>query len=110
MSEEQQPYIDGSQTSRQAAQQIGPNARTLEAKVLRYVAARGTVIGATDEEMQDGMKMDGNTCRPRRVKLSERGFVVPNGKKRLTRSNRKAVVYIVTPEGQAWLAELAKLS
>lgn len=88
------PPHSGSATSRAAAEQIRPNAETLRAKVLEYIEQRGQ-RGATDQEMQIGLHMQGNTQRPRRKELEEAGLIVDSGLTRKTTSGRSATVWIL---------------
>jgi len=76
-----------------AAVGIEPNAMTLLRDVL--LALRSwRQEGATDQEIQDALSMDPSTERPRRVDLVKRGLVKDSGRTRLTRSGRKATVWV----------------
>jgi transcription initiation factor IIE alpha subunit len=79
----------------EAAVAIEPNAGTLLRQVLSLLRWR-KAYGATDEEMQDHLKMNPSTQRPRRVELVNRKLVVDSGRTRLTRSGRKATVWVAT--------------
>lgn len=87
------PAVAHSTTSRAAAEAIQPSAETLRGKVLAYLRETG---GATDEQGIEATGMGGSTWRPRRVELVVRGLVRDSGKTRLTRSGRKAVVWVAT--------------
>jgi len=87
------PYIAESETSKQAANLIEPNAAALLGKVLAFLRKRGN-YGATDEEMQDEMPIQPSTQRPRRVDLVNRGLVIDSGLTRKTKSGRNAVVWV----------------
>lgn len=76
-------------TSRDAATNL-ENASTLRARVLAHIEASG---GATDEEIQVALGMDGNTERPRRRELEQQSRIVPQGT-RQTASGRQAVVWV----------------
>lgn len=52
--------------------------------------------GLTDEEIQNLLAMNPSTERPRRIELCEAGLVRDSGLRRLTSSNRSAVVWIAT--------------
>ena len=86
-------YQSHSQTSRQSAQSIESTAQTLRAKVYGFIKDSGP-YGATDEELQMVLDMNPSTQRPRRVELVEKGLVKDSGKKRKTKSNRLAVVWV----------------
>ena len=81
---------DHPETSHEAAEKIAEPAGTLRARVLSFIEYWG---GATDEEIQLGLKMNPSTERPRRVELVERGLVEDSGETRPTRSGRKATVW-----------------
>jgi hypothetical protein len=87
------PYQSHSETSREAAEQIGYDLNKLQARVLAYL--RSCPLGATDEEMQVGLAMNPSTQRPRRIELMDRRLIVDSGRKRKTRSGRWAVVWTV---------------
>jgi hypothetical protein len=81
-------------TSRAAAQRIAPTVTTIRGRVLDYVRSRGT-HGATDEEIQRGVGLEGSTQRPRRVELYVQGWITDSGQRRVTASGRRAVVWLV---------------
>jgi hypothetical protein len=89
-----------SRTSVEAANLMsGSRAGSLRATIYRWLLEQPT--GATDEEGQDALGMDGNTYRPRRLELQEAGLVGVTGRERLTKSRRHAVVYrAMRPEGE----------
>lgn len=80
-------------TSEAAALAAEPNAETLRAAVLAFIRACGD-HGATDEEIQVALQMGGNTQRPRRRELHLRHLIRESGETRMTRSNRRAVVWV----------------
>lgn len=85
------PAIAHSETSREAAAAIQPSLGNLQKRVL--LALTGSRDGMTDLELQEHLKMDGSTQRPRRVWLQQHGFVRDSGRKRKTESGRQAVVW-----------------
>lgn len=89
------PSIAHSPESRQAAEQIKPNAGTMRAAVLRFIASRGT-RGAIDDEVQLGLGMNPSTERPRRIELYESRLIVKTVSTRKTRTGRSAVVWVET--------------
>jgi predicted DNA-binding transcriptional regulator len=91
MSELYLPYQPHSATSEAAADDIAVAAGALE--ILVYEFLRYRAEGATDEEIQRRLVLDGSTERPRRVSLVRKGLVVDSGQKRLTASGRLAVVW-----------------
>lgn len=86
------PFQRHSDTSRAAAVRISKDAENLRGQVYAYLVSRGD--GATDEEGQAKLCMDGNTYRPRRRELELAGLVVDSGKRRPTSSGRDAVVWV----------------
>ncbi len=96
---------DAPQTSRVAAGRIAGHAGTLRAAVLALLRERGE-HGATDQEIQDALQLPSNTEIPRRWELVNAGAVVASGRKRKTRSNCPATVWVLSefapkPEGGA---------
>jgi hypothetical protein len=73
-------------TSKEAAEAIKPSVSTLRAKVLAYLVV---YPNSTDEDMQLGLDMDGNTQRPRRRELELQGKIRSTGIKKLS-SGRNA--------------------
>jgi len=82
-----------SETSVAAANAIEPNAETLRRKVLMFLRDCGWE-GATDEEIQTGLDMQGSTQRPRRIELVNAGLVRKANTQRRTTSNRLATVWV----------------
>lgn len=85
---------DAAETQRTAAIMAYPKTGTWRRKVLNIITLCGDV-GATDEEIQDALRMNPSTQRPRRVELVEGGWIVDSGRRRMTRSRREAVVWVV---------------
>lgn len=86
-----------SATSVEAARQIQGGAATLRQAVLNYLLACGD-LGSTDEEAQLALNMQPSTSRPRRVELVNLGAVRDSGRTRLTRSGRKATVWVANAQ------------
>jgi hypothetical protein len=78
-------------TSLEAAEAIRPSAGSLRAKVLAYLTL---YPHSTDEDIQLGLGMDGNTQRPRRRELEQMGKIRESGIKRL-KSGRNAKTWEV---------------
>lgn len=86
-----------SRTSVEAARLMsGTRAGSLRATIYRWLLERGA-HGATDEEGQGALGMEGNTYRPRRIELQEAGLVAVSTAERLTKSKRWAAVWIAVP-------------
>ena len=87
------PAVNGSVTSAQAADSLGPQAlNQMQRRVLELLAANPA--GLTDEEMQTRLGMNPSTQRPRRIELARRGLVVTCGVRK-TSSGRNADVWRV---------------
>jgi hypothetical protein len=85
------PSVNGSMTSAQAADSLGPaTLNALQRRVLELLQA--TPEGLTDEEMQKRLGMNPSTQRPRRIELARRGMVVEAGTRK-TASGRNASVW-----------------
>ena len=97
------PHQWHSDTSRAAAEAIAPKFGTLTRDVLLQLSRFPE--GLTDEEGQRAAGMQGNSYRPCRVSLMDKGFVVDSGHRRKTHQRKDAVVWCVTPEGFLALEE-----
>jgi len=82
-----QPLTVG--TSKAAAWQK-TGVATERSRVLEFIHAH--LGGATDDDIQGGLGMNGDTERPRRIELERMGCVRADGK-RLTRKGRWAAVW-----------------
>ena len=72
----------------------------LASKILNILTQRGEV-GATDEELDDLMgTADSRSSRPARLHLRNDGYVRDSGVRRMTRSDRPAIVWVLTPEDE----------
>ena len=90
------PAQHHSRTSMEAAEAIRPKVNSLQKRVLAYLRACGS-YGATDEEMQDALGLEGSTQRPRRRELQQQGLITgPEGLVRKTSSGRNAQVWRVS--------------
>lgn len=87
------PHVASSDTSQQAAAEIGPHLGRLQALVFDFIESRGGV-GATDEEVQLGLDLSPSTQRPRRIELAGKGLIKRSPLKRKTKSGRAAQVWV----------------
>ena len=69
------------------------------ARVRRQVLAALVADPATDQQLEQRLGVAGNTLRPRRKELLDRGLVEHTGDFRPTPSGRRSKVYRVTPAG-----------
>lgn len=88
------PFNRGSLTSELAAKSkaldVGPD----EERVLAALRKAGD-SGLTDDELEEKLQMTHQSASARRNGLMRKGLVCDGGKLRLTRSRRKAVVWVV---------------
>ena len=82
-----------SPTSKAAAEAIKPRIGPMHEKILRVLRMMDEWNGATDEQMQNALKMPANTQRPRRRELQLWGYIIDSGTTRPTQSGRQAVVW-----------------
>lgn len=80
-------------TSRAAAESILPKSGTIRARVYSYYNGRGS-IGATDDEAQAFLGIDGNTFRPTRKSLVDDGYLIDSGGTRKNENGNDCVVWV----------------
>lgn len=97
------PHQWHSDTSAEAAAAIAPKFGRMTNSVLVLIARYAD--GITDEEGQGLMGMEGNSYRPCRVTLADKGYVRDTGLRRLTAHRKKAVVWAITSKGTEYLIE-----
>lgn len=83
-----------SQTSIAAAERALPTAGTMRRRIYDQLKQWHST-GATDAELQDELRIDPSTQRPRRIELVNAGLVRDSGRTRKTRSGRSATVWEV---------------
>jgi hypothetical protein len=88
------PFVAGSATSKQAAEEAKPSAATLRGQVREFLRKHGP---ATDETIQRELGMNPNTQRPRRIELVTANFVRDSGGREKTSSGRDAVLWECVP-------------
>lgn len=67
------PYVRHSRTSKEAAERIKGFAARQRSIVLEFIMEHGPV---SDQEIENGLGMSGNSARPRRIELAESGKIV----------------------------------
>lgn len=86
---------NGTPTSKAAAESVSPTtAKTVRNAIYAYIELRGDT-GATREEIENHMGIDGNTIRPRVVELINEGRVIGTDMQRKTSNGRNAEVLVV---------------
>jgi hypothetical protein len=86
-------YRGKTDTSAEAAEIILPKTGTLRRHVYDMILNWGS-FGATDFELQARLCLTGNTERPRRKELQDRGLIHDSGRRRPTPSGRDSIVWV----------------
>lgn len=94
------PFARESQTSRAAAISIYDEALTIRRKIWDFIHDRGN-SGATCDEVERHMGLRHQTASARIYELRKKGFLVTDGRKRLTSSGRFADVHCARETGGA---------
>jgi len=87
------PFEKSSDTSFAAARSMKDVTGELRRAVARFIVERGR-YGATDDEVEVDLGMRHQTASARRWELAQKDFIKKSGEKRLTRSGRKAAVWV----------------
>ena len=90
------PYARGSETSREAADSVEPYAGAWRGKVLDLIR-RSAAQGATCDEVEQRLNLRHQTASARIWELRRLGWIQDGGVRRLTRANRRAVVWVESP-------------
>ena len=85
-------------TSIQAALKALPRSGSLRRKVYEYILRQG-FQGATDQEIEKALHIDGNTVRPTRLTLLKDGFIIDTGLTRKNSHGNDCIVYRSAEEG-----------
>lgn len=88
------PFVQGSRTSEAAAASKRSRVTNDAAIVLEFITNRGAE-GATDDEIEVGLRFSHQSASARRNGLVRKGLVCDSGGERKTRSGRKATVWIL---------------
>jgi len=86
------------QTSLEARAKIEPQIGTLRRKVYELFINRG-MYGATDQEVERYLHLDGNTVRPIRGSLVKDGFIIDTGTTRQNEKGNACIVWRSSEEG-----------
>jgi hypothetical protein len=95
-------------TSHEAAEEVTPRIRQLQADVLKFAAKCG-YRGFTDIDLNDYFDSGSSTYRTRRSELVALGFVADTGRRVGSGKGRRHAVWRITPEGQARVGEIIAL-
>lgn len=94
------PYVAHSEPSHEAAAAALPRAAHQREQVLAAIRARGD-LGLTDEEIQVLLGLSGNSERPRRRELQQRGLIRASDLRRSPAPDRvRATVWVAVWSGQ----------
>jgi len=85
-------------TSIEARRKIEPEIGTINRKVYEFIKARG-LNGATDQEIETTLRLDGNTVRPSRGSLVKKGLVMDSGTTRKNIKGNECIVWRSSEEG-----------
>lgn len=85
-------------TSIQAAWKALPKSGSMRRKVYEYILFQG-LRGATDQEIERALHIDGNTIRPTRISLVRDGFIIDTGTTRKNDHNNECIVWRSIQEG-----------
>jgi hypothetical protein len=88
-----------SDTRREAWQAIQGAAPRLRQMVYDHIASTGQ-HGCTSQEVETALKMAHETISPRVHELKSCGAIADSGKRRVTRSGRRATVYVIASLAQ----------
>jgi predicted ArsR family transcriptional regulator len=90
------PFVRGSQTSREAAEFITPKFPSLQVRVLEYIKMHGP---CTDRAIIDGLELEPNSVRPRRIELMHLGVIRQESTVRQT-NGRNAATWVIVEDYQ----------
>ena len=85
-------------TSIAAAQKVLPKTGSLRRKVYEYILNQG-LRGATDQEIEKALHIEGNTVRPTRISLIKDGFIMDTGATRKNQHGNECIVWRSIEEG-----------
>lgn len=85
-------------TSIAAAAKVLPRTGSLKRKVYEYIVGQG-MRGATDQEIEKTLQIEGNTVRPTRVGLIKDGYIIDSGTTRKNHHNNDCIVWRAVEEG-----------
>lgn len=89
------PFVAGSDTSEAAAISVSGCAKTMQEVIRRLFVYHG---GLTCDEVERSLGLRHQTASARIRDLALRSHIVDSGERRVTRSGRKAVVWVLNEE------------
>lgn len=85
-------------TSIAAAMKVLPKTGSLRRKVYEYILNQG-LRGATDQEIEKTLQIEGNTVRPTRISLVKDGYILDTGTTRKNQHDNDCIVWRAVEEG-----------
>jgi hypothetical protein len=85
-------------TSRQAAIRVYPETGSLRLKIYELLVRAG-IRGATDQEIESVLMINGNSVRPLRGSLAAQGFIIDSGTTRENTNGNLCIVWRAVEEG-----------
>jgi predicted transcriptional regulator len=86
-------FVSGSETSEHAAKEVESKAGAMRNAIMELVRLRG-MFGCTSYEAGAELGMKPQTVSARFAELSQFGWLIKTGRKRVTQGNYKAFVYV----------------
>ena len=87
------PYVKTSDTSKAAAKELSPKKSAMDRQAI-LGALRACPLGLTDWELHEITGIEESSCRPRRIDLVRAKLVYDSGRRGITPSGRKAVIWV----------------
>ena len=88
-------------TSLQAKLKVEPKIGSINRKVYDFI--KFSSYGATDQEIEAALGLDGNTVRPSRNSLVKKGLVVDSGGTRKNNKGNDCIVWLATNKEEGML-------
>jgi len=85
-------------TSLEALLRVEPHIGSINRTVYAYIESRG-VDGATDQEIENVTRIDGNSVRPSRGSLVKMRLVIDSGRTRPNAKGNNCIVWLAVDEG-----------
>jgi transcription initiation factor IIE alpha subunit len=86
------------QTSIDAAQKVLIKSGSIRRKVYEYILAQG-LRGATDQEIERALHIEGNTIRPSRKSLEKDAYIIDSGTVRKNHKDNDCTVWRAVEQG-----------
>ena len=97
------PFVRGSDTSAAAARLVARDVQTMKETIAAFIKNKNW-FGATCDEVERALKMSHQTASARIRGLFKNGRLKDSGQRRMTRSKRKATVWVCVRAQESNLA------